>query len=256
MTDLCFEDDAEAQCDACVREALQVAPEMPEVQQTLASFLLSKQQWYEARETLVSSIRSWMSSGVMQDRMEKAVAADWKVHEYIDAVAASMETADNDQEMMETDQDGRDVPSYAVRMALVKLLVECKLYALALVVLETLENEDDEVLGLWQVYAMMFYCAGAEIILRMPNNTDKSGEEEDPMAVVEDYLEQVASGAVSLDKNVHLCWREALDAIDEFHLLKERMPVVEDDAMVEEVAQLEMSLRKVISDDKYDQQGR
>jgi hypothetical protein len=53
-----------------------------------------------------------------------------------------------------------------------------------------------------------------------------------------------------------LCWREALDAIDEFHLLKERMPVVEDDAMVEEVAQLEMSLRKVISDDKYDQQGR
>jgi len=90
----------------------------------------------EALQTL-ASVR------ISQQRMEDAVAAlqrafaGWK-----DAV------------------DGDDVPSYAVRISLARLLIECAQYETAIEVLERLQAEDDQLPDLWYLGGWTLFLLG------------------------------------------------------------------------------------------------
>ena len=60
MTDLSWDDnDAEAQCDRVMEEALQVAPDNPETLQTLASVRISQLKKEEAKQYLSRSLDLW-----------------------------------------------------------------------------------------------------------------------------------------------------------------------------------------------------
>ena len=52
------------------------------------------------------------------------------------------------------------MPSYELRISLVKLLLELAEYSKALDVLSNLQQENEEVVDLWYLYGWCYYCMG------------------------------------------------------------------------------------------------
>ena len=104
MTDLSFEDEVEEQCEKLITEAMLIAPDSPEVLQTLASVRISQLRVEEAKGALKSSMEVW-----------SALPPD----------------------------DGK-VPQFATRISLARLLMEVEMLDEAMIVLERLISEDDE----------------------------------------------------------------------------------------------------------------
>ncbi|CAG8918108.1 unnamed protein product [Penicillium salamii] len=109
MTDLSWEDDAEARCDALITEALAATPDAPEVLQTLASIRISQLRTEDAQAALIRSMGLWKDL---------------------------------------TPGDVR-VPDFAIRISLARLLMEVTLEFEALEVLERLILEDDQSVEAW-----------------------------------------------------------------------------------------------------------
>jgi tetratricopeptide (TPR) repeat protein len=109
MTDLSWEDDAEARCNEAVEEAVRVAPANPETLQTVASVRISQCRADEAREHLRRSMELWR-----------------------DLPAGSAK-----------------IPDFAVRISLARLLMEAEMEADATEVLERLVLEDDMSVETW-----------------------------------------------------------------------------------------------------------
>ncbi|KAJ5567416.1 hypothetical protein N7535_006722 [Penicillium sp. DV-2018c] len=109
MTDLSWEEDAEARCEALVTEALLVTPEAPEVLQTLASVRISQLRTEDARAALTRSMTFWK------------------------------DLAPEDPK----------VPDFALRISLARLLMEVTMEFEALEVLERLILEDDQSVEAW-----------------------------------------------------------------------------------------------------------
>ncbi|KAK8095380.1 TPR domain-containing protein [Apiospora kogelbergensis] len=59
MTDLSWEADAEARCEALVTEATMVAPDFAETWQTLASVRISQERFDDAKAALIRSLELW-----------------------------------------------------------------------------------------------------------------------------------------------------------------------------------------------------
>ncbi|KAF2461031.1 hypothetical protein BDY21DRAFT_334110 [Lineolata rhizophorae] len=140
MTDLSWEDDAEAQCETLVAEALLVAPDRPEPLQTLASVRISQLRPEEARTALARSMELW-----------KDLAPEDPL-----------------------------VPDYATRISLSRLLMEAGMEDEALEVLERLVLEDDQsveawYLGGWCQYLMAQKAAEA---LQGKGKADENTDEE------------------------------------------------------------------------------
>lgn len=104
MTDLSWEEDAEQRCEALVTEALMVAPEKPEILQTLASVRLSQMKIEDAQSALRRSISLWS----------------------------------------DLDPEDPDVPDFPLRISLSRLLMEAEMEEEAMEVLERLALEDDQ----------------------------------------------------------------------------------------------------------------
>lgn len=110
MTDLSWEDDAEARCENLITEAMTVEDETsPEVLQTLASVRLSQERKEDAQAALTRSIETW-------DDLEPEDPA---------------------------------VPDFATRISLSRLLMEAEMEDSAMVVLNRLVQEDDESVEAW-----------------------------------------------------------------------------------------------------------
>ncbi|KAJ5352254.1 hypothetical protein N7541_003077 [Penicillium brevicompactum] len=109
MTDLSWEEDAEARCEALITEAITVTPEAPEVLQTLASIRISQLRTEDAQAALVRSM------GIWKDLTPGDV----------------------------------NVPDFAIRISLARLLMEVTLEFEALEVLERLILEDDQSVEAW-----------------------------------------------------------------------------------------------------------
>jgi tetratricopeptide (TPR) repeat protein len=109
MTDLSWEDEAEARCNEAVEEALRVAPANPETLQTMASVRISQCRVDEAREHLRKSMGLWR-----------------------DLPAGSTK-----------------IPDFAVRISLARLLMEAEMERDAVEVLERLVLEDDTSVEAW-----------------------------------------------------------------------------------------------------------
>lgn len=109
MTDLSWEEDAEARCEAAVTEALLVSPESAEPLQTLASIRISQVRVDDAKAALTRSMNLWK----------------------------------------ELDPDDPKVPDYSTRISLSRLLMEAEMEEEAIEVLERLIGENDESVESW-----------------------------------------------------------------------------------------------------------
>lgn len=109
MTDLSWEEDAEARCNAAVTEALLFAPENPEPLQTLASIRISQLKPDEAKSALTRSMDLWK----------------------------------------DLDPDNPKVPDYSTRISLSRLLMEAEMEDEAIEVLERLVGENDGSVDAW-----------------------------------------------------------------------------------------------------------
>ncbi|KAF2748136.1 TPR-like protein [Sporormia fimetaria CBS 119925] len=109
MTDLSWEEDAEARCEAAVTEALLVAPNSPEPLQTLASIRLSQERLEDAKAALNRSMALWK----------------------------------------DLDVDDPKVPDHPLRISLSRLLMEAKMEEEAIEVLERLIGENDSSVDAW-----------------------------------------------------------------------------------------------------------
>ncbi|KAF1972859.1 TPR-like protein [Bimuria novae-zelandiae CBS 107.79] len=109
MTDLSWEEDAEARCEAAVTEALLVAPESPEPLQTLASVRISQARVDDAKAALTRSMELWK----------------------------------------DLEPDDANIPDYSTRISLSRLLMEAGMEDDAIEVLERLIGENDESVEGW-----------------------------------------------------------------------------------------------------------
>ena len=110
MTDLSWEDEAEARCENLITEALTVEDETsPEVLQTLASVRLSQERKEDAQAALRCSIESWT----------------------------------------DLDPEDEAVPDFATRISLARLLMEAEMEIEAMDVLSRLIQEDDQSVEAW-----------------------------------------------------------------------------------------------------------
>jgi predicted Zn-dependent protease len=110
MTDLSWEDDAEARCESLITEAVAVEDDTsPEVLQTLASVRLSQQRKGDAQAALKRSIDTWK----------------------------------------ELEPEDPGVPDFATRISLSRLLMEAEMESEAIEVLNRLVQEDDQSVEAW-----------------------------------------------------------------------------------------------------------
>jgi tetratricopeptide (TPR) repeat protein len=110
MTDLSWEDDAEARCENLITQAMAAEDETsPETLQTLASVRLSQEKKEDAQAALQRSMNVWK----------------------------------------DLDPEDSAIPDFATRISLARLLMEAELESSAMDVLERLVSEDDESVEAW-----------------------------------------------------------------------------------------------------------
>jgi predicted Zn-dependent protease len=110
MTDLSWEDDAEARCENLITQAMAAEDETsPEILQTLASVRLSQEKKEDAQAALTRSMTVWK----------------------------------------DLDPEDPAIPDFATRISLSRLLMEAELESNAMDVLERLVSEDDESVEAW-----------------------------------------------------------------------------------------------------------
>ena len=110
MTDLSWDDaEAEEQCNKVIEEALTVAPDQPEILQTAASVRISQLRKDEARQYLQKSLSLWK----------------------------------------DLDPQDPQIPDYAIRISLTRLLMEAEMENDAIEVLERMVAEDDHSVEAW-----------------------------------------------------------------------------------------------------------
>ncbi|XP_066959729.1 uncharacterized protein [Macrobrachium rosenbergii] len=136
MTDLCDEEDAENQCHTNISKAIDVDPGNPEAYQSMASFLLVKQETEQAKENILKSLELWLP---------KYKAVDEGV-----AAAGSFDPVEV-------------CPlSYPTRLNTAKILIEVEDHDHAVDVLEGLAEEDDSVVDTWYLMGWSAYLRGEE----------------------------------------------------------------------------------------------
>lgn len=140
MTDLSWEADAEARCEALVTEAMMLAPELPDSWQTVANVRVSQNRQEDAVAALERSLALWEDLDPMDPR----------------------------------------VPPFPSRVALVRLLMECELEAKAKVVCARLVLEDDTSVEAWYLGGFAHYTLGEKAkTMKEDEKESKMDEEED-----------------------------------------------------------------------------
>ncbi|CAJ0886783.1 3535_t:CDS:10 [Entrophospora sp. SA101] len=128
LTDCCYESDAEIKCENYLNQAVEIDPTNPEIFQCLASVRLSQERNEEAKVALEKSLSLWINNNYESDY----------------------------------NHPSSSIPSYETRISLVKLLLELSEYTKALLVLETLQKENDQVVDLWYLYGWCYFCMSEE----------------------------------------------------------------------------------------------
>ncbi|XP_068616450.1 uncharacterized protein si:dkey-12j5.1 [Brachionichthys hirsutus] len=128
LSDMCMEDGAADKCKEFIERALQYHHDNPEALQLMASYLFSTERNQEGREYLLKSVGLWLPA---QKRL-----------------AASSSTEEDRQ---------ADVPPYESRITTAKLLIESEEHETAVDVLESLLEEDDEVVQVWYLSGWVCY---------------------------------------------------------------------------------------------------
>lgn len=137
FTDLCMDDGAAEKCKEAIDKALQYDPENPEALQLMASYLFSIEKTQEGKEFLMRSVAAWLPS--MQKKTDQTPC----------------------EKQGDGAQDGDSLenvfPPYESRITTTKLLIEAEEYELATEILESLLEEDDEVVQVWYLLGWVCY---------------------------------------------------------------------------------------------------
>lgn len=133
-----WEEDAEVRCESLITEALSFTPDAPEVLQTLASIRISQLRTEDAQAALKRSITLW-----------KDLAPE-----------------------------DPNVPDFAVRISLARLLMEVTLEFEALEVLERLIMEDDQSVEAWYLGGWCLYLLADK--QQAPKDLKEDDAEESP----------------------------------------------------------------------------
>ncbi|KAI9871061.1 MAG: hypothetical protein M1830_003486 [Pleopsidium flavum] len=153
MTDLSWEEDAEARCEKLVTEALLVAPHTPEPFQTLASVRISQVRLEDAKTALSRSMELWK----------------------------------------DLPPEDPDVPDFPTRISLSRLLMEAQMEEDALEVLERLVGEDDSSVEAWYLGGWCLFMMGENRRERMggvaPADGDTSNDCRALMVSSRDWLQ-------------------------------------------------------------------
>lgn len=120
MTDLSWEDDAEARCEALITEATMLAPELPDAWQTVANVRVSQSRRDDAVAALERSLAIWS----------------------------------------DLEPEDPKVPAFPSRVALTRLLMECDMEKRALEVCERLVEDDDTSVEAWYLGGLAQYTVG------------------------------------------------------------------------------------------------
>lgn len=141
MTDLSWEEDAEARCEALITEATMLAPELPDAWQTVANVRVSQSRRDDAVAALERSMALWTD--------------------------------------LEPEDPG--VPPFPSRVSLTRLLIECDLQQKAVEVCERLVLDDDGSVEAWYLGGMAHYTLGEKGKSETSStaNGDKSAEAKD-----------------------------------------------------------------------------
>lgn len=137
MTDLSWEEDAEARCESLVTEAMTVEDETsPEVLQTLASVRLSQTRLEDAQSAMKRSLETW-----------------------------------ND-----LDPEDPAVPDFPTRISLARLLMEAEMEDDAMDVLDRLVSEDDQSVETWYLGGWCLHLQAEKTKNTLQSNGAQNGE--------------------------------------------------------------------------------
>ncbi|KOS20589.1 UPF0661 TPR repeat-containing protein [Escovopsis weberi] len=139
MTDLSWEADAEARCEALVTEAMLIAPGAAETWQTVANVRISQERAEEARAALRRSLELWQDLG----------------------------------------PEDPAVPAFPTRVSLARLLMETEMEEQALVVLERLVTDDDSSVEVWYLGGWCLYVAGEKLREARQQKEEEDEEEDE-----------------------------------------------------------------------------
>ncbi|KAH3697071.1 uncharacterized protein LOC127862703 [Dreissena polymorpha] len=133
MTDCCFDEDAEEKCRSHIEKAMSQDTSNPDALQLMASFLLSKEQTDGAREHIKKSVSLWLPEFKASEQPEASTSAPFECPQ-----------------------------SFESRLAAGKILIEVEEHELAIEVLETLLEENDEVVDVWYLIGWANHELGDE----------------------------------------------------------------------------------------------
>ncbi|GBG33199.1 Assembly chaperone of RPL4 [Hondaea fermentalgiana] len=144
MSDLCFEDDAEARCDKYLTRALEVYPDHPQALQCMASFRISQRRPEDAKPLALKALESIRNAlGRMDDDDDDGMM--------VDAGAGSLDQAQ--------EEDDETLVPFEFRAATARILVEVGEAARAVPLVERLIRENDSVVEVWLLLAQCHMAA-------------------------------------------------------------------------------------------------
>lgn len=152
MTDACYDDNAETECERCLTAALTHNPHSAEAYFLMASMRVSQQRNAEALALLRKSHELWRAKADQMMRVatgEEAPAHEH--HHHAHGPACDHEHGGEDEEAAFL------IPAYPIRHGTAKLFVELGEYKEALPILEGLVMAQDEVPSVWYTYAQTHY---------------------------------------------------------------------------------------------------
>lgn len=191
LTDLCFADDAEQQCETYLQQALQIASDLPDALQTCASLRLSQRRQADAVEMILKAFES-MKEGC------QALAKLVGLREDPTAEQRAVELVHV--------ENVQSLPEFEFRCETAKILLECasleqkpgECIQAAIDVLGSLLAENDEVVEVWALTGDAFAALmNAELAkhyweraLEMLTTVQKSLEEQQELGIVDDDDEE------------------------------------------------------------------
>ncbi|GAA5857129.1 hypothetical protein JCM8547_007977 [Rhodosporidiobolus lusitaniae] len=176
LTDLCFEPDAEQNCEKYLASAAELDPSDPEVYQTLASVRLSQQRPEDAKAALMQG---------------------WELWRVLDA-------------------DSVLYPPAATRLTCAKLFLELSAHVPALEILNRLENEDDEDSEVWYLSGWAWYLLGEGRDGKTSTDEEESKEEcwSEGKLCLENYLKLYERNPSEFDPEQVAHVKELLGKLD------------------------------------------
>lgn len=191
-----FDSDAENLCKRYAELAIKSCDKNAEALQTMASLLITQGKTVEASEFLYKSLQLWLPEEFIANSSNDNLIAD--------------------------KNDILPMPCYSSRLSLAKMLIEIKLYRLALMVLKTLQQENDESFEVWYLSGLASWLEGCELLLTMsefdfdPN--DASSEE----SALQTLLDSIIDKSVKVPNDCLEIWAYAAESIEECKRLHEK----------------------------------